>query len=68
MRCPRFHFGERFFSVASFDCFKARFLQREDQQLADMRIVIDDEDGARHGAQDHRFCSGVKVFGSCSSD
>ena len=67
MRDARRGSGERVFSVTGFDCVETRFFQREDQQLADMGIVIDDEDGARHGTQDHRFCSGVNGFGSGSS-
>ena len=42
-------------AVLGLDRVEPGLAEREDEQLTDVRIVVDDQDRARHGARDHRF-------------
>ena len=45
--------AQHLLAIGRLDRFETGLAEREHQQLADMRIIVRDQDGARHGAQDH---------------
>ena len=53
---------DRRLAVGRLERVEPGLIQRKQQQLADMGIVVDDKDGARHGTQDH--APGALVNGS----
>ena len=50
MRCDE---RQRCLAIGRLDRAKSGFAQREDKQLANVCIVVDDQDRAEHRAQDH---------------
>ena len=58
---------QRRLSVARLDRRHACFSQREGEQLPDVRVVIDDQDGARHGGHDHCTLPSVNGGGGAAA-